>query len=128
MAWINTILRTKALYWAPPTKNGLGGYSWTYADEIRVRWQDSGRELKYDESGSEIVSGAVVWTKEENLLVGGYLIRSNLYETWDLSKPPIDDTKNVAVEEQIYARQIVDIEKVESISIGKRVLTKVWLK
>jgi hypothetical protein len=131
MNWVNNRLSTKALYWPPPQKDGYGGNIWAYPDEINSRWKDSGRSIVYDKTGAEVVSNTIVWIEDLYLLVGGYIMRGDLYSLHDLSEPPIEEAYDIAdglVVSQEYARQIVDIERITSIYNKRMSLTKLWLK
>lgn len=129
MGWLNSRLQTKALYWAPPERDGRGGYIWTYPDEILCRWRRGPREIRYNDVGATLVATDQVLVLNTYLNVGGYLMKGDLYSIQDLSEPPLEksyDIQDGRVVSQEYARQVVDIEAMPSID-DRRVLYKLWL-
>lgn len=131
MNWFDNRLTQDALYWAPPERDGYGDYKWGFPDEIKSRWKDSGRSIRYDKNGAEVVSSSIVWVSNKYLLVGGYLMPGNIYSIENLDEPPIEEAYDVEdgkVIASTYARQIIDVESVQSVYTRSISMTKVWLK
>jgi hypothetical protein len=131
MNWFDNRLDQTALYWAPPKRDGYGDYKWGFPDEVKSRWKDSGRSIRYDKNGAEVVSSSIVWVNNKYLIVGGYLIKGDLYSIEQLDIPPLEeayDMEDGKVIAEAYARQIIDVESVQSVYSSSIVMTKVWLK
>lgn len=131
MNWFENRLIQDALYWEPPERDGFGNYKWGYPFEFKSRWKDSGRSIRYDKSGAEVVSSSIVWINTKDVLVGGYLMLGNLYSIEKLNTPPLEEY--YVIEEgkklsQQYARQIIDVETINSVYSASVYTTKVWLK
>ena len=131
MNWFGNRLVQSALYWEPPDRDGYGNYKWGSPFELRSRWKDSGRAIRYDKTGSEVVSSSVVWVDTKTILVGGYLMLGDLYSIERLTSPPLEEY--YVIEEgkklsQEYARQIIDVESINSVYSLNVYTTKVWLK
>jgi hypothetical protein len=78
MKWIPNLINTNIVYWEPPLRDGLGGYTWAAGVQIIGRWQDK-ELLFYDRSGTEQVASSIVWVNVF-LKEGGYLLRGTLGE------------------------------------------------
>lgn len=132
MSWINRQLKQKALYWNPPSRDGFGAYVWGFPEEIDTRWRQSGRAIRYDKTGTEIVSEIVVWTTYQYVTAGGYIMKGTLYDIGDLDSPPVAEP--VIVDELgfnqslEYARQILDVASIESLVNSTDPFVKLWLK
>lgn len=128
MSWFDSRLLQISLYWEPPNRDGLGDYKWGFPIEVQARWRDTGRSIRYDKTGSEIVSSSVVWVSNPDLSVGGYIMRGDLYSLNRLDVPPIELTTEKEPDNKYFARQIIDIESISSVYDQEQVVTKAWLK
>jgi len=132
MSWIDRQLKQKSLYWNPPERDGYGAYVWGFPTEIDTRWRHSGRAIRYDKAGAEIVSEVVVWTNYQYVVAGGYIMKGTLYDLGDLASPPVavpiivnSLSFNHSAE---YARQILDVASIESLVNSSEPFVKLWLK
>jgi hypothetical protein len=57
-------LNQTAVYWATPSADGYGGYTWDNPVEISCRWEDTIQVIT-DSNGEEIVSRAVVYLDQD---------------------------------------------------------------
>lgn len=75
---IKKFLKQTAVYWATPTPDGFGGF--TYADpvEIPVRWTDK-QELFLNYNGETILSRAKIML-DQDVVVRGMLALTTLIE------------------------------------------------
>lgn len=129
MFWFSSRLSEKTLYWEPPGRDGKGDYKWGFPEEMWARWKDSGKSIRYDKNGAEVVSSSIVWIDKRLILLGGYLLRgSGLYSLNNLDVPPLEEPDIKDDGNLYYARQIVDIETISSVSDIKKTVTKVWLR
>lgn len=64
--------RQTATYWASPSKDGYGGYSYSAPAILAVRWEERQEEFT-DPEGKLNVSKAIVYVPED-VSVGGYLL------------------------------------------------------
>ena len=132
MSWITRNLKQKSLYWNPPARDGFGAYVWGFPEEIDTRWRQSGRSVRYDKKGTEIISEIIVWTTYKYVTAGGYIMKGTLYDIGDLKEPPVAEP--VVVDELgfnqslEYARQILDVASIESLIKSTDPLVKLWLK
>ena len=74
--FISEFLHQKAVYWASPTKDGYGGYTWNDPIEINCRWEDICKVIM-DARGKEIISTAKVFVSQDlgkqGMLYPGYM-------------------------------------------------------
>lgn len=131
MLWFNSRLSEKSLYWEPPLRDGYGDYKWSSPLEVDARWKDSGKSIRYDKNGAEVVSSSIVWVSDRKLLTGGYLMKGNLYSIENLYAPPLEEAFDIDNGQTIsaeYARQIIDIETISAVYDKELTITKVWLR
>lgn len=78
MMWFTKFLDENTIYWAPPTKSGLGtGYIWPEPVDILARWQYNNRQRGsdsrfYSAEGTSLMRKITVWASQE-LEPDGYL-------------------------------------------------------
>lgn len=132
MSWITRNLKQKSLYWDPPTRDGYGAYVWGFPEEIDTRWRASGRAVRYDKRGAEIISEVIVWTTYKYIIAGGYIMKGTLYDIGDLAAPPVSEPVVVDSlgfnQTAEFARQILDVASIESLIDSTDPLVKLWLK
>lgn len=73
MSIITRMLRQRAVYWGNPRPDddGMGGYQYDGAVEIKCRWEDK-QELFIDPEGREQLSRSIIYA-DRDLVVGGQL-------------------------------------------------------
>jgi len=106
-----------AVYWAAPTPDGYGGYTWTQGVEIDCRWSRK-MERYLDSRGEEKISRAIVRVDRE-VALGGYLFLGDLD---DLSDSSAADDPTIEAE----AYPIQAFTKIANLS-GGWYSRKVWL-
>lgn len=131
--WIDGLLKETCVYWEPPIRDGLGGYTWSYPMEMESRWQFSnmsskGPSISYLPSGSQIVAQTVVWVNY-NIKLGGYLWLGSINDLQTIFKPdPYFSLNNIDTENVFsLASQIVAIHIVNSILMNTGYLVKAYL-
>ena len=114
-AWIKKNLSQDALYWEPPERDGIGGYTWKSPVKIEARWEYE-RRIVYSSNGAEILSDISVWIAY-SLKVGGYMFEGN-YTAFGLISNQGSSPKELSVDENIQeeALQIVAIDKMYSLA------------
>jgi len=60
----NKQLNQTAVYWASPTQDGYGGFTWSSPVEIDCRWQNSTKVITTG-NGDEIVCKAIVYVNQD---------------------------------------------------------------
>lgn len=106
MSWFDNFLDQTCLYWEPPKKDGLGGYSWIEPIEINSRWENRQVESK-DEAGNNILANTTVWCSND-LMIGGYLLLAEWKEIVIDRVPPIKENyfgKSVIMAGELYQRK-----------------------
>jgi len=63
-AFPNKQLNQTAVYWASPTEDGYGGFTWADPVELNCRWQASTRVISVA-NGDQIVCRAVVFVNQD---------------------------------------------------------------
>jgi len=101
---INKYLDQKAVYWATPVSDGLGGHTFTTAVEIDVRWEDK-QILFVDIDKREVLSTAIVYSVTD-YTIGGYFYLGTLSSLSDSTNPKTIDG----------AREIRNVSKVPSVN------------
>lgn len=107
MNWLLGLLIQDALYWAPPQRDGFGGYVWGDPIGVKSRWE-SRETITYSPEGSEVVASTIVWV-DTDVLQGGYLLKGNINDINELL-PPNDDAAqiiNVKIMEGLIDNSIV---------------------
>lgn len=103
--WYSKYLDEPTVIWAPPIRDGLGGYTWLLPSSMLGRWQYShgavGPTVKYFPEGSEVVARTSVWLGSW-IAVGSYL--------W---KGSMDDAPTDGIE--ATASQVIAVKNVRSI-------------
>lgn len=116
MSWYSKNLTASSVYWPPPVRDGIGGYTWSAPETVASRWQYT-TSLVYsatEGSGSEIVQDIYVWLID-SLEVGGYLYEADKLELGGGAS--ISEIKGiVSVEVHEDALQIISIKKIYSLS------------
>jgi len=128
--WVNRLLDEDAVYWKPPIRDGLGGYSkWRYPEQIRSRWQYSkGPKIEYDTAGGSVISArTLVWIDRE-IEIGSYLYKGKIEDLQTIFHPDPDFDVDYLETDEVYelASQVVSVENVRSIP-SKNYLYKVYL-
>ena len=127
LTWVDRLLTETSVYWDPPIRDGLGGYTWGYPQEIKTRWQNTPR-LVYDPNGAEIQTSAEVWVTKD-IISGGYIWRGTINDIqtvfepdpdFALDNPPIEKIRNMAA-------QIVKITRIESLVNNSLIFMKALL-
>jgi len=101
MTWFDSLLKQTSIYWDPPIRDGLGGYSWGEPIEIYSRWENRQIETK-DETGTNIVANTIVWTSED-LIIGGYLMLGKWREISSEETPPFKE-KSPPLKEDYFGK------------------------
>jgi len=89
MSWFGNLLKEPALYWEPPIRDGLGGYSWGIPVEFLTRWEHRQTETT-DETGKNIIADTVVWATLP-FFIGGYVMQGTWKEIKYPKIPPIKE-------------------------------------
>lgn len=105
--WVEKLLTSTAVYWEPPSRDGLGGYSWSSPVQMDAWWEQS-HNITYNATESQVLSKASAWVQydKSTIVVGGYLWEGLASELPQPSYPPYDIAG---------AYQITYIELIESI-------------
>lgn len=127
LTWIDKMLTDVAVYWEPPIRDGLGGYTWAYPVEVKSAWQYK-PSISYDSSGAVIPTNSEVWVNYE-VINGGYLWRGSINELKTIFDPDPDfDLDNIPDEKiRDMSAQIVKVHRVESLINSKLIVMKVFL-
>lgn len=104
------MLREPSLYWGPPVRSGLGGYTWNVVESFKGKWQHNG-EMVYNATGAQVVSSGEVYTPMA-VVKGGYLVEGVLPE----GDPPPE------------AKQILLVDVIRSLSNSSVVYYKAYLE
>lgn len=126
--WTKRLLDEEAVYWEPPIRDGLGGYSkWRYPEQIRSRWEYSGPRIDYSVGGSVISARTTVWIDRE-IEIGSYLYKGTINDLQTVFRPDPDFIEEYLETDEIYefASQVVSVENVRSIP-SKKYLYEVHL-
>lgn len=126
--WPTNLLDEVSVYWEPPTRDGLGGYTWKYPIEIATRWQYS-PAVTYAPNGAEVPARASVWV-DTDVKVGSYLWQGKIKEVQSIFKPiPVfDNLKEFEDELRDLAYQVVTMHFVRSIYSKDNLLRRAFLK
>ena len=130
--WLNRVLIEPTVYWEPPSRDGLGGYTWEYPVDIIGRWQrkvsSTGPMITYSPDGAQIVAGACVWT-EYPVEIGGYLWEGKTSDVDSVFEPDPSFSLRDLSTEQIHeiASQIVSLAVVKSIACKGSTLIKAFV-
>ena len=130
--WTTRRLTDECVYWGPPVRDGLGGYTWTEPKELMSFWELSlrsrGPEINYNPTGAVVAAMTTVWVPD-TVELGGYLYRGTIIslDSYFEPNPPFDEDRYTT--EHIYevAAQIVSVEVNKSIINNGIVLTKAML-
>jgi len=76
MSWVDRYLIHALVYWAAPTPDGTGGYTYDTPVEITGRWVDKAERFQTS-MGDTFVSRSIVHADQE-LEVGGVLWKGSL--------------------------------------------------
>lgn len=129
--WFSSKLTEKSLYWEPPVEDARGNYTWKEPWELDTRWENQRKAIRYDLNGSEIIANSVIWTSNPYVLIGGYIMKGDLYFQQDLRKPPLDmpyDVNEGLSVSQEYAREIIDVESIPSVYDINFSSVKIWVR
>lgn len=129
----SNLLDETTVYWDPPIRDGLGGYSWNYPSEILGKWQYSvggnrGPTLRFLSDGSEVVSRTSVWV-DSLVKLGGYLWKGSLEELQTIFTPNPSFIYDKKTSSDIYelAAQITSIQKITSNAGKDNIVLKAYL-
>ncbi len=85
MSYITRNLKQTATYWASPTSDGRGGYTFDTAAAVSVRWEDK-QIVSKDANGKEFISEAIVYI-DQDVDIGGFLYLGTSTETNPKDQP-----------------------------------------
>ena len=127
-SWVDHMLRDTAVYWEPPVRDGLGGYTWGDPVELLSKWQYKSK-LVYSATGSEVLSNATVWVST-NVENGGYLWKGRISDIQTIFDPdPTFSLAPYSLEENIrsLASQIISVASVSSLVYDDIATMRVFL-
>jgi hypothetical protein len=114
MSILSGLLNQTITYWASPTKDGYGGFTFDTGVEIDGRWEDK-QEIFMDASGEQLLSRAVVYLNQD-VDIGGYLY--NGASTGIAASNPQEVTGAIRV---MMFNKVPDLNNTEYVR-------KIWLK
>ena len=125
--WADRMLLDNAVYWEPPIRDGLGGYTWSYPIEIKTRWQQIPK-LVYGSDGSEIMANSIVWVLHD-VVSGGYLWKGQIDDIQTIFEPVPDFSSGDQQQYKIrdLASQIVSVKIISSIVDETSTLVRAFL-
>jgi hypothetical protein len=126
--WPTNLLDEISVYWEPPVRDGLGGYTWNYPIEIKSRWQYS-PAIAYAPNGAEVPARASVWVSTD-IKVGSYLWKGIIKEVSTIFNPvpAFDNLEEFENELREIAYQVVTMNFVRSIYNKNNLLRRAYLK
>lgn len=116
MTYLTKLHKQTIIYWANPTTDGFGGYTYTAPVDIIGRWEEK-QEMFLDKEGKETLSRAMVYLSQD-VSLGGFLYLGALA---DLASP-IDETHPKNVSGTFEIRQITKIPDVKGVSFERKAI------